>query len=203
MKPSGLREKLNEMKTRRAVLAERLEEDRDRLAELEQATEDIQKARALIQEAALRTQDTLRIRLTAVGSTALNAVFQDPEDDMEFQATFKTSRGRTECALEVVDHGVAMDPMECKGGGVVDVLSFALRVSFWSMRRSRPVLILDEPFKNLRGAGMQAAAVDMMRTVAKRLGLQIIMVTHEQEFIDGADNVVHIVKKGIRSKVAL
>ena len=157
---------------------------------LEQEGQDLARAQVLVQQAALATQEHLRIRLSTIVTMALQSVFQG--DNVEFQATFESKRGRTECVLEVGENGVFGSPiLDLRGGGLADVVSFALRASFWSIDRTRPLLILDEPMKFL-DASLAPLAADMLRVVSEKLGIQIIMVSHVDALVDGADRVFRV-----------
>jgi ABC-type sulfate/molybdate transport systems ATPase subunit len=86
----------------------------------------------------------------------------------------------------------------------VDVAAFALRIACWSMQNphSRPVLILDEPFKHLKGIEQNKKVLRMIRKISKRLKLQIIMISDEriprEDIIENADRVFEVsIKNGI------
>ena len=161
---------------------------------LEKEGVDLARAQVLVQKAALETQEHLRVRLSTIVTTALQTVFQD--NNVEFRATFESKRGRTECVLEVGENGVFGSPiLDLKGGGLADVASFALRASFWSIDRTRPVLILDEPMKFLDSA-LAPLAADMLRMVSDKLGIQIIMVSHVNALVEGADRVFRVERSG-------
>jgi DNA repair exonuclease SbcCD ATPase subunit len=74
------------------------------------------------------------------------------------------------------------------GGGVVDVVAFALRATLWAMNdpQSDDVLILDEPLKNLDVERMKRMG-NVIHELSKSLNLQFIIVTHETELVDYAD----------------
>lgn len=186
------------LRAEKNVIDKQLVQANERLDVVASETVDIEKALILVQKAALQTQMMLRVRLTKIVTTALRAVFVD--DNLEFDLTFDTKRGRTEAVIEVGENGVFTNPMEGHGGGVVDVVSFALRAAFWSIAQNRPVMVLDEPMKFLSRDLVHNAA-DMMQMVSKELGLQIIMVTHIQEFIDGADEVFNVFREGNVSRI--
>lgn len=194
------RRKLDALVAERDVLGGQLARQQQRLEDLKAEGANLDKARALVQQAALDTQESLRVRLESVVTTALRAVFKDKQ--LEFRITFETKRGRTEALLEVGEDGQYSHPMETHGGGVVDVVSFALRVAFWSIDQSRPVLVLDEPMKFL-SRDLVPNAAEMVRMLSQKLGLQIIMVSHIEEFIDGADRVFRISRRGNQSFVEL
>ena len=83
---------------------------------------------------------------------------------------------------------------------MVDVASFALRISLWALKnpKSRNTLLLDEPFKNLSRKYLPKAS-DMLKKLCDRMKLQIIMIAHPPELIEAADRVfnVELDKKGV------
>lgn len=183
------RKKVDDLKAEKRLLGEKVQEEKDKLESLLEDSKDLDQARYLIQEAALKTQGILKVHLTAISTTALQVVF--PDKDLDFRVTFETKRGRTEAVLEVGEDGVYNSPLEGHGGGLVDVLSFALRCAFWSISRNRCVMILDEPMKFL-SRDLVPNAAEIIKTVSDDLGIQILMVSHIQEFIEGADNVIEV-----------
>ncbi len=186
------RDKITAQQAEHRVLAAQLGQEQGKLSALEQDIEATTKARAIFQQAALETQNQLQVRLSSLVSTALAAVF--PDDNLEFRIQFEPKRGRTECILEVGENGVFNPPMDAHGGGVVDVVSFALRMSFWSMQRTRPTLILDEPLKFL-SPNLIPLAAEMLRAMSDKLGVQIIMVSHIIGMQDIADCTFEIDRK--------
>lgn len=117
---------------------------------------------------------------------ALQSVFGDSYD---FEIRYKPRKDRGTCQFLV--NGV--DPVTSCGGGVVDVLAFALRLTVLEVSRPRVELplIMDEPFKHL-GRSDAPAAAEICRELAVRTGRQIIIVTHQEEFLGVADKVVEI-----------
>lgn len=194
---SQYRQMVDQKKAQRDLLEKQISEERARQSSLATDLENITKARALLQEAALMTQENLRVCITAIGTSALQAIFRDREEPLYFHAAFETKRGKTECRLAVGEGANLSDPMDSHGGGVADVLSFALRASFWSLKKIRPVLILDEPLKFL-SRDLIPLAADMVNMLSRKLGLQFLIVTHEPEFIHGADRVFRVTRsKGV------
>ena len=163
-----------------------------------------EQARVIIQEVGLKTQQQLQFHIHEITSLALSAVFEEP---YELIAEFVERRGKTECDLYFMRNGLKVDPLSASGGGVVDVAAFALRVASWSMQtpRSRPVLIIDEPFKALKGKEANRKVLEMLKQISKELDLQIIMVSDEriprEEIIEMTDRVFEVsLHKGV-SKV--
>jgi len=68
------------------------------------------------------------------------------------------------------------------GGGVIDVASLALRLACILLSRPprRRLVVLDEPFKHLRGADNNRRAIQMVKEISRKIGLQVIIVCDEQ-----------------------
>lgn len=161
---------------------------KDEEAHLKQAEKDVQwseKARAIIQKVARETQQSLEYHVGELVSLALTGIFPDP---YKFVVEFVERRNKSECDLWFERRGERVHPFDASGGGAVDVASFALRSSIWGLGKSRNVLGLDEPFRFL-SRELQPLASEMLAEISHRLGLQIIMITHSPDLIEGADRV--------------
>ena len=148
-------------------------------------------AQIILQGVAQKTQKNLEIHFSDLVTLALRSVFDEP---LEFTMTVVPRRNKTEVDLFLSDQGgTDDDPMDCSGGGALDVASFALRVAFWSLRKNRYTLILDEPFKFV-SPDLQHKVSDMVRLLSDKLNLQIIMVSHAEEINYSADKTFVISK---------
>jgi DNA repair exonuclease SbcCD ATPase subunit len=138
-----------------------------------------EQAREIIREVGLKTQQQLQYNISEITSLALEAVFDDP---YELVVEFVQRRNKTECDLYFSRDGSRVAPLEASGMGAVNIASFALRAASWSMQRprSRNVLILDEPLKELKGEEANRRALDMIKEISKELNMQIIMVSDER-----------------------
>ena len=156
-----------------------------------------EKARELIREAGLKTQQSLSFQISEITSLALEAIFENP---YILEVDFVERRNKTECDLYFSRDGNRIDPMDASGGGAVDVASFALRIASWSMKhpRFRNTIILDEPLKNLDKERQEKGSA-MLKEVSKRLGIQFIIVTHEETLSSFSDKTfeVRINQRGI------
>ena len=88
-----------------------------------------------------------------------------------------------------------MDVWEDGGLGVADVIGFALRIALLVLYKPkvRPVLFLDEPFRNL-SMDYVSNASKFMKQVAQELGIQLVLITHNTEFISDAEQVIRLDK---------
>lgn len=167
----------------------------------EKELESTEHAREVVRKAAIATQETISFHIQDVVTLALASVFQR---GYRFNMEFVERRGKTECDLSLVDHtsGERVSPLDATGGGVVDVVSFALRVAMWAMGspRKRSVICLDEPFKHLSG-GLLPFAGQMLKEISKRLKIQFIVITHDSRLMETADKVVELKKDKGTTKI--
>lgn len=131
-------------------------------------------------------------RIADLITNGLQQVF---EEDMEFSIEekvqgdisvldFKLTQRRPDGSLLVTDI------MGAKGGGVVSIVGFLLRVIvILSIRPAiLPVLFVDESFAHLSKDYVPRAA-ELLAELSKETGIQIVMITHEPEFARVADRV--------------
>lgn len=158
----------------------REEKELERVAKTLERTQDAQE---VLQHLAQAVQQLAHQRIAEVVSSCLSTVFDDP---YEFQVKFERKRGRTEAQLVFVRRGMEVDPLTASGGGTVDVAAFALRVACLMLHRPRlsRVIILDEPFRFV-SIQYQENIRAMLEQLSKDLGLQIVMVTHNENLATG------------------
>lgn len=154
-----------------------------------------ERALEIVKQVGLATQKQLEYHLAEQVSLAMEAVFDDP---YRLQLDFQEKRGRTEVEINFARRDMVFPPLGSAGGGAIDVASFALRVAYWAMRqdvRIRSLLLVDEPFSQLKGEAANRRALAIVREISKRLGLQIISVSDErmprEDIISNADRVFH------------
>lgn len=157
-----------------------------------------QKIRELVYAAVDKTQSQLRYHVSNLVTVGLQTTF--PEKDYKFHLDFVTRRNQTECDLLIEDNGIKSKPKYRNGGGVLDVISISLRMAFWSLSDTVPILALDEPSKFV-SKDKQDSVVQMIRDIADELNIQIILVTHIPELMNRADKVIEIQNGKIISAV--
>jgi DNA repair exonuclease SbcCD ATPase subunit len=182
---------------RRDQLASELSTTSTRLEALTQEQEDISRSLEIIQCVAKLTQQELEVHISELVTLALEAVFPNP---YKMVLKFETRRNRSEADLLLQDeNGNLLSPMDSVGGGVIDVACLALRVALWSLKRPRPraVMILDEPLRCL-SSDLQGRASLMLKEISSKLGIQFIIVSHEENLLGSADKVFHTeIKYGV------
>jgi DNA repair exonuclease SbcCD ATPase subunit len=193
------RRKLENVKGAKEETRRLVESTKTEIIELERSFNFHEKAREIVREVGMKTQQQLQYHISDITSLALESIFDDP---YELKVEFVERRNKTECDLLFVKNGEAMKPIDSSGGGTVDVASFALRIASWSMERphTRNVIMLDEPLRFL-SVDLQERASRMIKELSNKLGLQFIIVTHEEELAVYADKEFNVAIRNGISKV--
>jgi ABC-type cobalamin/Fe3+-siderophores transport system ATPase subunit len=190
---------ISEQQGRRKVFVEEKKKLENKNTVLSNKMDSLLKARSVVQIVAEQTQKKLEYHISNLVSMALASVFPEP---YIFQLRFVQKRNKTEAELIFSKNGNETDDiLNSGGGGVADIASIALRISLWSIKKTRPTLILDESLKFLHSPEYQEKASQMLKEVSEKLGLQIIIVSDQQNILEYADKVIKIVNYNGISKV--
>lgn len=191
-----IRAKLEQQKGQQIQIEQSIVKTKDIIKLKRRDLHSHEQARELVREAGLKTQQSLSFHISEITSLALAGVFDDP---YTLEVEFVERRNKTECDLFFTRNGNSINPIDASGGGAVDIASFALRIASWSMEnpRHRPTIILDEPLKNLDDDRIEKGSA-MLKEVSERLGIQFIIVTHEEALTAWADKVFKVSnRKGV------
>lgn len=190
---------LQKRKAEKSLLESQMKELNTEIIRLTMERDDTIKARWVLSEVAKLTQNKFSERIEKLVTMAIRSVFDRP---FEFVVKFDINRNTSECQLLVKEGGEEpFIPKDEEGGGLLDVISFALRVVLWSMQnpRSRNTLILDEPMK-FTGSLIEKCGI-MMRSISKKLGIQLIINTHSDDLSVVGDRVWYVSHNGVFSSV--
>lgn len=205
---------LEARRNERAAGAARIEGRHDELA---RQLADVRKSGEAAELRALTLADALNIlrayselqekvvreRLESIVTAGLRAVFGD--EQMAFRLRFELARGQM-TAVPIISTGsgdmvVETEATDARGGGVLDVAAFLIRCVMLVLYRpalSR-VLVLDETFKHLSRNHLPRAA-ELVQRMSEKLGIQIILVSHKDEFAEVAERVFDVsIREGITS----
>jgi len=201
----NFRLELERRKGRRDQIKQSLDNARKDLLECKRAIRICEKAIEIVKIVGLETQKQLEYHLSEQVSLALASVFDEP---YQLKVVFQEKRGKTEAELLFERDGVSMRPIGSVGGGAIDIASLGLRLAYWSMRqdkRTRPLFLLDEPFARLKGEDANRRALNLLRQLSAKLGIQIIMISDEriprEDIIENADRVFLVTQRNGVSKV--
>ena len=192
-----LRNKLEQQKGQKQQIEKTINQLHTEITDQRKALLSHERAREVIRDVGLKTQQELQFHISDIVSAALEAVFDDP---YELKVEFVQRRNKTECDLTFVRGDMEIDPIEASGVGAIDVAAFALRIASWTMNhpRTRNTIILDEPFRFLSEEYQEQASI-MIKELSKKLGLQFIIVTHEEILTTAADKIFTVSKRNRKS----
>lgn len=178
---------LTEAKTRAGALVAARElalsqrrNERAALRRKKAAEATLREALRIAQQTAQSVQEAAHAKIANIVSHSLAAVFDTP---YKFKINFEQKRGRTEANLTFERNGFGVSPMDAAGGGVIDIASFALRLSCLLLANPprRRLLVLDEPLSML-SAEYRPRARELITRLAKELNVQILIISHAAEF---------------------
>ncbi len=187
----------NILQGKRNQIQEMLLEVKDAYDKLQRKIKNVEESQTIFQLVAKQTQQQIEYHLSDIVTVALQSVFDYP---YEFKVEFVEKRGKTECELWLVDKEQKIKPLDASGGGVVDIISLALRIALWNIKKpkSRSVIILDEPTKFV-SQDLRDKVAELFTLLSKKLNLQFIIVTHIDELKECGDKIFSVTKnsKGI------
>lgn len=156
------------------------------VAALEQHKEKLTatlEAQTILTEVAKSVQTEVRTVVESIVSQCLSAVFG--ASAYRFEIEFTTRRSRSEADFWLVRDDLKLAPTGLVGGGVVDVVSFALRLAALILSKTaRRIIIADEPFKFV-SQEYRPKVREMLQMLSDDLGVQFIYVTHVPEYAIG------------------
>lgn len=185
-----LKEQLQIKKGVKQRIQEELNAKETILKHLQSELYSCEKARAIMQLVAKETQEQLEYKISELVSLALSAIFDNP---YELVLEYEIKRGKTEANILFKRGKNTIKPILSSGGGAVDVAAFGLRVAIWSLSqpKTRNTIVLDEPTKHL-SKGKNEYSVKfgkLLSELSKKLGIQFIIVTHDEKITQYADKV--------------
>ena len=205
---TDLRHRLEQEKGKHSQISASLAGLQADLVGLARSQKDIERATWILQHVVSETQATLTFYIANPVTAALAAIFPDPYD---FVVECTQARGKTEVRFWLKREGltVSSDPDDSVGGGVINTVAFALRVSLFSLgqrmgKKTRPVIFFDEPFAFVHGTQNLSRISELLKAVSQEVGIQIIAISGEEEsseLIAQADRVFYVQKKNGESVV--
>jgi DNA repair exonuclease SbcCD ATPase subunit len=184
-------EKINKAEAKSTLLKEKYESNCKLLADSQANSVFLDEAQIFLQDVAKETQEQIRFNIEDIVNSCLDAVFPS---QYVFCVIFEIKRGKTEARMVLMDGEKELDAMSANGGGLIQILSFALRVALLIISKNRKVLIFDEPFVAV-SADLEARAYEIMQKISKEMGIQVVMVSHREAAISIADKVISVTKK--------
>lgn len=190
-KESGKKEKL----------IEQVNESRLELNEILDNIELLEKVVILYQKTSEFAREQAKVQIESLVSKCLQFIF---ESNIEFVIEIEELRNKANAEFYVVteneDIVIKTKPELSRGGGVVDIVSLALRIAFLQIHKPsiEGPLILDEPAKHVSDEYIFNVA-DFLKQTSDMFNRQIIMVTHNQHLSQISNYSYHVELDGATS----
>lgn len=165
----------------------------------------LEQVRILLQRTSEYARMQIKQQVEMLVSHCLQFVFGP---NLEFVIELNEVRGKTEAEFYVVSTydniKIKTKPQDARGGGIVDVISLALRIAVIQSINSytEGPLILDEPAKHVSSEYI-ANVAQFLKQISEFFHRQIIMVTHNQYLSEIADLAYNVELKDGTSTVSV
>lgn len=191
----------DQLAAKKALLISKVKKKKRQKRTLSRQIKAFEKARIVFTEVSKEAQNETKRRIENLITLAIRSVFENR--DYTFKMMFETKNNRVYAYPIVIEGNTELDPKEDMGGGIIDIISIALKIILWHMEdpRHRNVLIIDEPFRFT--GKLVGKAGYMLKYLSENLNIQIIMCSHDDELISMCDKVYKISREGDRSKITL
>ncbi|WP_096199434.1 ATPase [Bacillus sp. FJAT-45350] len=173
---------------RQLLLAE-LEEKEKALQEYEDTKDVYEKTRILLQQSAEYAREQAKQQIETLVTNALQYIFGPL---FQFQIEIEQHGNKPVAEFYVVSDyegtKIKTKPQEARGGGVVDIVTLALRVAIIETvqpKMNGPIL-LDEPGKHVSGEYIHFL-YEFLKSLSTMFNRQIIMITHNHHLAESGD----------------
>ena len=143
-------------------------------------------------------QDTIN-KLEMIITTALQHILGE---DISFK--IETPNDKPEAYFYVVNNYngtiVQNEPEDARGGGIIDIVSVALRLAVAELCNIEGPLILDEPAKHL-SAEYKDNFASFLRMIRDEFNRQVIIITHDRTLSECGDYIYNVDKIDGKSKI--
>jgi len=186
---------VQEKQIEQQLLLRRQQELKQELSNQEKLNYHLVQAAELIRQTQTQTHQQIKYQIAEAGTLILKTIFENPP---KIHIEFETKRNQTECKILFEKNGQMYLPTDENGLGAADIAGFGLRIAIWSLpaRPTSCVIIMDEPFKHLKGSTANKLAIQAVKRISREFDMQIIMVSDErvslEEIEKGADRIFKV-----------
>lgn len=196
-----LKDFISKEKGKKEKLLEQLKKYEEEILELENTIELLEKVIILFQKTSEFARSQAKLQIENLVTKCLQYIF---ESDIKFTIEIEELRNKANAQFYVISENGGIEiktrPELSRGGGVVDIVSLALRIAFLQIHNPKiqGPLILDEPAKHVSEDYIYNVG-DFLKEMSEMFNRQIIMVTHNQHLSALSENSYRIDLNGSTS----
>jgi len=193
-KLNQLNSEINSLSGKCDLLQEQINRSNDNIIDLGRKKEIYKKSIEFLRIVEQSTKEGMKKGFEQIVTYALKYIYSS---DYEFQLLLDKRGNLQEIDFNIKTPDVSKpgDPQDTSGGGVLDVISMALRVALLELSKPKinGFIVLDESFKHLSKEYLPKAC-KFLKIISQKINRQIIMVTHQDIFVEQADKAIRIGK---------
>lgn len=146
------------------------------------------------QQAQAQIESLVTAGLQAIFETNLSFHIVQKQSARGAQVEFVIRSRVDDLSMPEGTRNIDTELMDARGGGLVSVVGFLLRLVVALITRAvypskaGTLLVIDESFAMVSKEYIDRVA-DFLRQIVDKTGIQILMVTHQEELVEGADKV--------------
>lgn len=188
---------------KREKIIEQIEDNNEAINDIVSQIELIEKVSILLEKTSEFARNQARIQIESLVTNCLQYIF---ENNTEFEIEIEEAYGKPSAEFYVTtkdkDIIIKTKPEQSRGGGVVDIVSLALRIAFLQIHKPKieGPLILDEPAKHVSEDYIFNVA-DFLKKTSEMFERQIIIVTHNNHLSAIGTNAYRVSLNGTVSQV--
>lgn len=189
---TSFKSELDQKNGQLSLLTEQISNQKIKLEELNNKKILYTKSAELVNLVQLVTKQKMKESFERLVTYALRFIYSE---NYNFELEFGRRGNLSEINFNVKtpDFTESFDPLDTSGGGVLDILSLALRICLIELSHPKieGFILLDEPFKHLSKEYLEKAE-KFLEAINKKIGRQIILVTHKSELVDSATHKIEV-----------
>ncbi len=197
------REQLNKDKWKKEELINKIESLTENKDSLEGYFNTLNQTNILLQKLSERQRKKACKKIEDLGTFALQSIFGPKFRLMIKLANKKKPEAEIYVVSEEGGREIRNTPEDSRGGGIVDVVSLALKIVILQTYEP-PIngpIILDEPGKHVSEEYINKVS-EFLWEAQRRFGRQIILITHNKELANTASRRIKVVLNGGRSTIS-
>jgi len=189
---SELKSKIDKLLGEKDLLSSQVQDYETKIKDLKDGIEVIEKAIEVLDLAQREITNEMKEGFESIVTYALQYILGE---DYSFKLEFGRHGALQEMNFNIISPSLdsPADPLDTAGGGALDIVSLALRVSILELHKPKiqGPIILDESFKHLSRQYLESAG-RFLKAISEKIGRQIIIITHKNELVQIADNSVKL-----------
>lgn len=200
---SKLKDYIAKQEGKKEKLVEQLANNSSKMKEINIEIDKLEKVSIIFQKTSEFAREQSKKQVETLVTKCLQYVF---ETNIEFVIEIEEMRNKANAEFyvinEVEDTIIKTKPELSRGGGVVDIISLAIRIAFLQIHKPQiqGPLILDEPAKHVSEDYIFNVG-DFLRQTSEMFNRQIIMVTHNHHLSNISNNAFRVQLTGFTSSV--